>query len=146
LLSGLDSNLSGFKDRILVIETLPVAVMLILDQCTRPWDNVPLSLPQSSSLVSSSSSHGSSRGGFCDGHGGHGFHGRNRTGGCGDKKCDHCGGTNHSEPYYWVKDGKPDSAMVVEAMVFMFVIILVDLVIRSVIIVVVLIILSLIVG
>ena len=93
-LSGLGSNLSGFKDRILVIETLPIAVMLILDQCTRPWDNV------------SSSSPGSSRGGFCDGRGGHGFHGRHRTGGCGDKKCDHCGGTNHTEPYCWVKDGK----------------------------------------
>jgi hypothetical protein len=45
---------------------------------------------------------------FCDGCGGHGFHVCNHTGGFGDKKCDHCGGINHTEPYCWVKDGKPD--------------------------------------
>ena len=26
----------------------------------------------------------------------------------GDKKCDHYGGSNHTEPYYWVKYGKAD--------------------------------------
>uniref|UniRef100_A0A7N2MIB9 Uncharacterized protein n=1 Tax=Quercus lobata TaxID=97700 RepID=A0A7N2MIB9_QUELO len=27
----------------------------------------------------------------------------------GDKKCDHYGGSNHTEPYYWVKYGKADN-------------------------------------
>jgi hypothetical protein len=27
----------------------------------------------------------------------------------GGKKCDHCGGTNHTKPYRWVKYGKPDN-------------------------------------
>uniref|UniRef100_A0A2N9EWV2 Integrase catalytic domain-containing protein n=1 Tax=Fagus sylvatica TaxID=28930 RepID=A0A2N9EWV2_FAGSY len=34
--------------------------------------------------------------------------GSGRTGGRGDRKCDHCGGTSHTEPYCWVKYGKPD--------------------------------------
>jgi hypothetical protein len=34
--------------------------------------------------------------------------GSGRTGGRGDRKCDHCGGTSHTEPYCWVKYGKPN--------------------------------------
>ena len=56
-------------------------------------------------------SHGNSCGGltgFYGGRGGNGFHGGGHTGGHGEKKCAHCGGTNHTEPYCWVKYGKPD--------------------------------------
>lgn len=43
------------------------------------------------------------------GSGGNGsFRGGGRTGGRGNRKCDHCGATNHSEPYCWKKYGKPD--------------------------------------
>ena len=51
---------------------------------------------------------GNSHGGFHGGHSGHGFYGGSRGGGRGNRKCDHCGGLNHTEPYCWVKYGKPD--------------------------------------
>jgi hypothetical protein len=57
-------------------------------------------MPKSSSLVSNSGGRVNFRGGFL---GGHGFRGVR-----GDKRCDHCGKTNHTEPYCWVKNGKPD--------------------------------------
>jgi hypothetical protein len=57
-------------------------------------------MPKSSSLVSNCGGRVNFRGGFC---GGRGF-----RGGRGDKRCDHCGKTNHTEPYCWVKNGKPD--------------------------------------
>lgn len=34
------------------------------------------------------------------------FRGSGHSTGCDDRKCDHCGGTNHNESY-WVKYGKP---------------------------------------
>jgi hypothetical protein len=55
-------------------------------------------MPKSSSLVSNSGGSVNFHGGF---RGGRGF-----RGGCGDKRCDHCGKTNHTEPYCWVKNGK----------------------------------------
>ena len=51
---------------------------------------------ESSALLSSSGGRGNSGGGC--------------TSGRGDRKCDHCGGLNHTEPYCWVKYGKPDNA------------------------------------
>jgi hypothetical protein len=45
---------------------------------------------------------------FCGGCGGHSSYGGGRTCGRGDKKCDHCGGTNHIESYCWVEYGKLD--------------------------------------
>ncbi|KAF9619549.1 hypothetical protein IFM89_007376 [Coptis chinensis] len=48
-------------------------------------------------------------GGFHGGRGGLSTHGvrGGHTGGQGDRKCDHCGATNHIEPYCWIKWGKP---------------------------------------
>jgi hypothetical protein len=67
---------------------------------------------ESAALVSSSGGRGNSWGGFRGNRGGRGFRGGSlgsgRTGGRGDRKCDHCGGTSHTEPYCWVKYGKPD--------------------------------------
>ena len=57
-------------------------------------------MPKSSSLVSNSGGRVNFRDGF---RGSRGF-----CGGHGDKRCDHCGKTNHTELYYWVKNGKPD--------------------------------------
>ena len=73
--------------------------------------NSPVSF-ESATLVSSSGGCGNSRGGFRGNRGGRGFcggsRGSGRTGGRGDRKCDHCGGTSYTEPYCWVKYGKPD--------------------------------------
>lgn len=63
---------------------------------------------ESFALVSSSGGCGNSFGGFYGDCGGLDFHGGRCTGGHGDKKCDHCGNTNHIEPYCWLKYGKPD--------------------------------------
>ena len=52
-------------------------------------------MPKSSSLVSNSGGRVNFRDGF-----------RGSRGGRGDKRCDHCGKTNHTEPYCWVKNGK----------------------------------------
>ncbi|KAF9589540.1 hypothetical protein IFM89_025300 [Coptis chinensis] len=60
-------------------------------------------LTESSAFVSSSAGRGVFRGG----RGGRSTRGE-RTGGRGDRKCDHCGGTNHTEPYCWIKWGKPE--------------------------------------
>ena len=51
---------------------------------------------ESSALLSSSGGCGNSGGGC--------------TSGRGDRKCDHCGGLNHTKPYCWVKYGKTDYA------------------------------------
>ena len=51
-------------------------------------------MPKSSSLVSNNGGCVNFRGGF--------------RGGRGDQRCDHCGKTNHTKPYCWVKNGKPD--------------------------------------
>ena len=58
---------------------------------------------KSAALVSSNGGRGNSWGGFRGGSCGSG-----RTGGHGDRKCNHCGGASHTEPYCWVKYGKPD--------------------------------------
>jgi hypothetical protein len=57
-------------------------------------------MPKSSSLVSNRGGRVNFRGGF---HGGRGF-----RGGRGDKRCDLCGKTNHTKPYCWVQNGKPN--------------------------------------
>lgn len=106
LLSGLDSDLCGFKDQSLASETLPTAANAYsrLLRSSLGQQSTVTSL-ESSALVLSCGSCGSSRDGF---RGGHGSGGGGRTSGRGDKKCDHCGGTNHTEPYCWVKYDKSD--------------------------------------
>ena len=86
LLSGLDSDLRGFKDQILASETLPTAVNAYsrLLHSSLGQNSLVTSL-DSSALLSSSGGSGNS-------------HGGGRTSGRGDKKCDHCGGLNHTEP------------------------------------------------
>ena len=112
LLFGLDSDLRGFKDQILASETLPTAANAysrLLSSLLGQNSSVSFEF---AALVSSSGGCGNSRGGFRGNHGGHGFcggsRGSGRIGGCGDRKCDHCGGTSYTEPYCWVKYGKPD--------------------------------------
>jgi hypothetical protein len=110
LLFGLDSDLRGFKDQILASETLPTTANTysrLLHSSLGQHSTV--TSMESSALVLSSGDRGSSCGGFRGGHGGCGSRGGSRTGGRGDKKCDHCGGTNHTEPYCWVKYSKPDN-------------------------------------
>ena len=112
LLFGLDSDLRGFKDQILASETLPTAANAysrLLSSLLGQNSSVSFEF---AALVSSSGGCGNSRGGFRGNHGGRGFcggsRGSGRIGGCGDRKCDHCGGTSYTEPYCWVKYGKPD--------------------------------------
>jgi len=100
LLFGLDSDLRGFKDQILASETLPTTANTnsrLLHSSLGQHSTV--TSMESSALVLSSGDRGSSCGGFRGGHGGCGSRGGSRTG----------GGTNHTEPYCWVKYSKPDN-------------------------------------
>lgn len=113
LLFGLDSDPCGFKDQILASETLPAttnAHSRLFRSSLRQHSTVTSLKP--SALVSSNGGHSSSHDGFHGGHGSRGSHGGSRDGGCtsehGDKKYDHCGRTNHTEPYCWVKYSKPN--------------------------------------
>ncbi|GFZ15587.1 P-type ATPase of Arabidopsis 2 [Actinidia rufa] len=121
LLYGLHLELHGFKDQILAIETLPTAANAYswlsrssLGQpslvSTSPFTGSESSIVVSNSGFCGGGGHGGARGG----HGGHGFHGGSRDGGrmcfCGDRKCDHCSGTNHTETYCWQKYGEPNYA------------------------------------
>jgi hypothetical protein len=101
LLSYLDSDLRGFKDQFLASETLPTAANAYSRLlCSSLEQNSSISF-ESAALISSSGGRGNSRGGFRVNHGGRGFRGISRrsghTGGRGDRKCDHCGGTSHTE-------------------------------------------------
>ncbi|XP_057476386.1 uncharacterized protein LOC130764266 [Actinidia eriantha] len=121
LLYGLDPELHGFKDQILASETLPTAAnaysWLSRSSLGQPSlvSTSPFTGSESSIVVSNSDFRGGGgHGGACGGHGGHGFHGGSRDGGrtcfCGDRKCDHCSGTNHTETYCWQKYGEPNYA------------------------------------
>ncbi|KAF6135998.1 hypothetical protein GIB67_006890 [Kingdonia uniflora] len=119
LLFGLDPSLRGYKDQILASETLPTVVSAYsrLARSSLGQSTVVLT-SESSAFISSGGNH--YRGGdhFCGGfRGSHGggrlggrSYGRRGRGGRGDKKCEHCGGTNHSGNYCWQKWGKPSYA------------------------------------
>ncbi|KAL5724121.1 hypothetical protein ACHQM5_007422 [Ranunculus cassubicifolius] len=109
LLCGLNSSLQGFKDQILASETLPSAASAYSRLLRSTLGNNSATSLESSALLSTPS-----RGGFrgspiASGGGRNAGGGRigGRFGGRGERKCDHCGGTNHSEPYCWKKWGKP---------------------------------------
>ena len=101
LLSGLDSKLRGFKDQILASETLPTAANAYSRLLRSSLEQNSSISFESTALISGSRGRGNSWGGFRGNHGGRGFRGisrrSGRTGGRGDRKCDHCGGTSHTE-------------------------------------------------
>ena len=74
----------------------------ILLPFANPSRTLPSSLSKNSHQPPTSPEPQSVSGGGFRGHGDMGFHG--------DRKCDYCGGNNHTEPYCWQKYGKSSYA------------------------------------
>ncbi|KAL5714041.1 hydroxyjasmonate sulfotransferase [Ranunculus cassubicifolius] len=92
-----------------LFETLPSAASAYSRLLRSTLGNNSATSLESSALLSTPSSGGFRGGPIASGGGRNACGGRSggRFGGRGERKCDHCGGTNHSEPHCWKKWGKP---------------------------------------